>query len=105
MPRKKGPLSKAETFYIEQHVKLGSTIDVIAHDLDRTQQSIEEAFNKIQTQHAANSRVTVGTQMARQAGVTIMTENASTMSDSTRKKTKNTIQNCISIIKKANEQA
>jgi hypothetical protein len=103
MPRKKGPLSKAETFYIEQHVKLGSTIDIIANDLDRTQQSIEQCFNKIQAEHAANSRVTVGTQMARQPGVTIMTENASTMSDSTRKKNKNAKQNCITSIKPINE--
>lgn len=100
MPRKKGPLSKAEMFYIEQHIKFGGTIDVIANDLDRTQQSIEEFFNKTQLEHVASSRVTVGTQMARQPGVTIMTENASTMSDSTRKKSINTPQNCVAKVKK-----
>jgi hypothetical protein len=86
MANKKGPLSKAETFYIDQHVKAGKDIHEIATDLDRAISSIEKRVTKIKKENSKPA--TAGQQFARQSGVTIMTENASTMGDARRRSKK-----------------
>jgi len=84
MANKKGPLSKSETFYIDEHVKSGKSINDIASDLDRAISSIEKRVVKAKKDNNIKTP-TCGDQFARRAGVTIMTENASSMGDVKRK--------------------
>jgi hypothetical protein len=98
MANKKGPLSKAETFYIDQHVKAGKDIHEIATDLDRAISSIEKRVIKAQKENSKSA--TVGDQFARRKGVTIMTENASTMGDAKRKRSQpSKLNTCVTKIK------
>lgn len=78
---KKGPIGKVEAFYIDNNYKSMSVAE-IATDLDRTITSIESYIKKHHVRK--NPVITVGDQFARTDGVTIMTENASTMADSKR---------------------
>jgi hypothetical protein len=99
MASKRGPLSKAETFYITEHAKSGKDINEIATDLDRPAKSIQKCY----TSAVKNNEKTsiVGDQFARQKGAVVMTENASTMSDATRKKRNLTRpQDCVTSVKK-----
>lgn len=97
MASKRGPLSKAEIFYIEEHVKSGKEISDIATDLDRAIKSIEKCFTKAKKE--VSKTVTAGDQFARRPGVTVMTENASTMADATRSKKSPSSLSCITKIK------
>lgn len=97
MGSKRGPLSKAEIFYIEEHVKSGKEIGDIAVDLDRTIKSIEKCFTKAK-KDTTKAAIT-GDQFARRPGVTVMTENASTMADATRTKKSPSSLSCITKIK------
>lgn len=99
MPNKRGPLSKAETFYISEHAKMGKEIGEIATDLDRPIKSIEKCYTKAQKEKSKS--LTVGDQFAFHKGAVVMTENASTMSDATRK-TRNLTrpQDCVTKAKK-----
>ena len=101
MPNKRGPLSKAEVFYIEQHVKAGKSSEEIASDLDRNVKSIESCVEKAQKENPPK-RFIAGDQFARTKGSVIMTENASTMADATRKKKSPKTLDCVTKIK--NEQ-
>lgn len=96
MGNKRGPLSKAELFYVEEHAKSGKDINDIATDLDRTIKSIEKCFTKAKKE---NKPAITGDQFARRPGVTIMTENASTMGDATRTKKSPSSLSCITKIK------
>jgi predicted transcriptional regulator len=82
---KKGPIGKVEGFYIENHYE---TIDIsqIASDLDRPKASVENYVKKL-VKEGKSVGVKVGDHFARRKGVVTMTENASTMSDSKKKKT------------------
>jgi hypothetical protein len=98
MASRRGPLSKAETFYVTEHAKLGKEIQEIATDLDRPIKSIEKCYTK--TQKENKEVFNVGSQMARHKGSVVMTENASTLSDSTRKvQVPTSAQNCVTKIK------
>lgn len=98
MASKRGPLSKAEVFYITEHAKSGKNIQDIATDLDRPAKSIEKCYT--QAQKSSPNSFTVGNQMARSKGSVVMTENASSMSDVTRKnKRPLPTQSCITKIK------
>ena len=101
MANKRGPLSKAETFYVQEHIKLGKAIDEIAADLDRPAKSIEKcaAKAKKETSSSTTARITAGDQFIKQRGAVVMTQNASTMGDVRRGNTKPTSSNCISKIK------
>jgi len=83
MANKKGPLSKVETFYVDAQVKLGTSVESIATDLNRPQSSIESYIVKASKKKEATA---TSDQFARQTGATIMTENASSMIDAKRKK-------------------
>jgi hypothetical protein len=82
MANKKGPLSKVESFYVDAQVKLGTSVEAIATDLNRPQSSVESYIAKA----SKNKKTLAGDQFARQSGTTVMTENASSMIDSRRKK-------------------
>lgn len=93
---KRGPLSKAEIFYIDNNL-YDKIPEDLAKDLDRSITSIEKYIKKSH-RNRKNTIGTVGSQFARSNGTTIMTENASSMSDSKRKfSTQN--RNCITKIK------
>lgn len=95
MPKtKKGPFSKAENFYIEQHCNKLS-VSEIAEDLNRSQSLIEKKVKEAQE----NNEMTVGDQFVRQSGATIMTENASTMADVVRQKGPTLPTSCVTKIK------
>ena len=76
---KKGPLSKVETYYIEHnHSKI--SVQEIATDLDRPVSAVEKFIKKIKSDRVTNVKSTViSEQFARQSGAVVMTENASTM--------------------------
>lgn len=75
---KKGSLSAAERFYIEQHA-FTEDVPNIAITLDRTVSQVQEFKNEFV---ANKSRV--GGQFARQKNVTLMTQGASQMGDTHR---------------------
>lgn len=89
---KKGPIGKVEAFYIDHHYQTATSSD-LALDLDRTVRSIELYIKKnftdkqksITSIKQDNGTLTAGDQFIRENGAVIMTENASTISDETRK--------------------
>jgi len=74
---KRGPLSKAEEYYIQGH-RANTPVETIAADLVRSKDQVEKWIKKNPVEE---SKLTVGDQFARQSGATIMTENASSMAD------------------------
>jgi hypothetical protein len=99
MANKKGPLSKVEVFYIQEHVKLGKDIHDIATDLDRGIKSIEKCVTKAQKEFAPKP-LTTSDQFARTKGSVVMTENASTMGDVRKRKLPPKTESCITTAKK-----
>ena len=83
MASKRGPLSKAETFYITEHAKIGKNINDIAVDLDRPVRSIQKCYTSASKEN--NNAFVVGNQFAKHKGSVVMTENASSMADERRK--------------------
>ena len=89
---KKGPLSKAEKFYIENHTDL--SIASLCKDLDRAKSTVNKflktlpAVNQEQGPAPVASKETpTMSQFARNGkGSTVMTENASVMGDEHRGK-------------------
>jgi hypothetical protein len=99
MANKKGPLSKVEVFYIQEHVKLGKDIHGIAADLDRGIKSIERCVTKAQKEFSSKP-LTASDQFARTKGSVVMTENASTMGDVVRKrKLPPKTEACVTVVK------
>lgn len=99
MASKKGPLSKAEVFYITEHAKLGKEIGEVAQDLDRPIKSVEKCYTQAKIDN--EKPLTAGEQFAKHKGSVIMTQNASTLSDSRRKsRSSPKSKNCITSIKK-----
>ena len=88
---KKGPLGTAETFYVKEHLKTNA-VEEIAKALDRPIVTIQREADKIEDE--SPSRVTAGEQMGRREGVTIMTENASSLADTRRKKPQKKQRDC-----------
>ena len=79
---KRGQLSKVETFYIDENFR-SMSVEELATDLNRNIKSIETYIKK--TYKTKKSGTTAGEHFIRQNGVTIMSENASTIADATRK--------------------
>ena len=96
---KKGPLGKAEEFYVKHHYKT-NTVDEIAKELDRPKATIRKRVEACKKEDG--EKLTAGSQIARQPGVAIMTENASSFSDETKKvaKKSNKITSCTTRITK-----
>tara|TARA_B100000085_G_scaffold33308_1_gene27412 strand:- start:1849 stop:2148 length:300 start_codon:yes stop_codon:yes gene_type:complete len=95
---KKGPLSKAEAFYIDGNHKSMDVVD-IATDLNRSITSIESYIKKNHNkEHVAGTKA--GDHFHSHKGSTVMTENASTMSDEKKKvNTNNFNPKCMTRIK------
>jgi hypothetical protein len=94
---KKGPLGKAEVFYIESFYE-ERTPQEIAKDLDRAISSVKKEFARLESLKDSEP-LTAGSQFARREGIVTMTENASAVSDSNRKTVDNLSRSCISRIK------
>lgn len=92
---KKGPLSKAECFYIQHH---HNKLDLaqLSSDLNRPIDILEKWIKKNVTETPASIRA--GDHFGRTKGAVVMTENVSAMSDSKRKKPQPR-QSCITKIK------
>tara|TARA_B100001778_G_C18497193_1_gene587887 strand:- start:72 stop:359 length:288 start_codon:yes stop_codon:yes gene_type:complete len=91
---KRGPLNKAELYYVEGN-RDSLTPEQIAEDLTRSKTTIENYLKK-------NPKVegtSVGDQFARQSGATVMTENASSMSDAHKANFEKPQKDCIARIK------
>jgi hypothetical protein len=94
---KKGPLGKAEVFYIESFYG-ERTPQELAKDLDRAISSVKKEFKRLENLKDSEP-ITAGSQFARRDGVVTMTENASAVSDANRKVSDNLSRSCISRIK------
>ena len=75
---KKGPLGKAEKFYVEGHYKTTDAKE-IAKELDRPITAVKKHIDKVKTEEPKLH--TAGGQMARQDGIVTMTQSASELSD------------------------
>ena len=95
---KKGPISKIESFYIDNN--RDKDIAEIAVDLDRSVSSIEKYLKKNVTEAPRQTSVKAGDQFARNdRGSVVMTENASQMSDERRKTVIKKPSHCVTKIK------
>ena len=93
---KKGPLSKAEKFYIENHKDFD--IKDLCKDLDRAQSIIKTFVSSLPV---SQKETPLYRQFARNdKGATVMTENASSMADDKRSTTSKQRPSCVTSIKK-----
>jgi hypothetical protein len=95
---KKGPLGKAEVFYIESFF-WGINPQQHAQELYRGVYYVKKEFKRLENLKDSEP-ITAGSQFARRDGVVTMTENASAVSDANRKVSDNLSRSCISRIKK-----
>ena len=79
---KKGPLGKAEIYYVKGHYK-GSEAKQIAKELDRPISAIQRTIDELSKEDAGGKKG-AGEQMARQEGVVVMTENSSSTSEANK---------------------
>ena len=97
---KKGPVSKVEAFYIEQNYR-DMDVAELATDLDRSITSVEKYIKKNIVKTSPQQVGTrAGDHIVSNRGSTIMTENASTLSDEKRKFQTRPTSKCITKIKK-----
>lgn len=101
---KTGPLSKAEMFYIEHKFPEGISVDDLSKELDRTKKSIQDFVNKKKLSTVVESRkeTLLSQQFAKNRGSTVMTPNASIISDEYRptfNRDKTSRRQCITKIK------
>lgn len=83
---KKGPLGKAEQFYIESKYKEVS-LDDLCKELDRAKTTVNKHIEKCKKKEQAAGVHDISSQFAKNDnGATVMTPNASEMSDSFRAK-------------------
>lgn len=95
---KRGPLSKIEAFYVQHNYP---TLDAaeLAVELDRPIRSIENYIKKNVTKEKKLSPVNASDQFIRKSGSTVMTENASTITDELKKQVTKINKSCITKIK------
>jgi len=77
---KKGPLGKAEIFYVGGHYK-EQDAKQIAKDLDRSISAVESQIEKFEKEEASSSPFSTNSKLGRREGIVIMTENASAASE------------------------
>ena len=94
---KKGPLGKAEIFYVKGHYEK-QEVEQIAKDLDRALSLIRKQIAKFE-EGQPKKKPTSGEKMARRDGVVIMTETASQMSDGVKSRPSNRPNHCTTKIK------
>lgn len=80
---KKGPLGKAEEYYVKGHY---GSMDAkqIAKELDRPIGIVKKHIEKVKKDEP-DGRISAGNMMGRQDGVVVMTESASSMSEEFKK--------------------
>lgn len=85
---KKGPLGKAEQFYIKEQYKAMS-VDDICKELDRAKTLVKRHVVKCKKEEdkEAEEAFTVGSQFGIRNGSVVMTQNASQMSDDAKSST------------------
>ena len=100
---KKGPLSKAEKFYIEsKHSE--ATLEELCKELDRAKSLVKTHITKCKKKKETEQRNDISSLFAsNDNGATVMTPNASEMADAMRGKTSETVrqQKCITSIRRA----
>ena len=94
---KKGPLGRAEIFYVKGHYK-AQAVEEIAKDLDRALSLIRKQISKLE-EGQPKKKPTAGESMARRDGVVVMTETASEMSDGVRTRPNSRPSHCTTKIK------
>ncbi len=99
MANKKGPLGKAEIFYIEEKYKNGTEIEEISTDLSRPQFMIEKHIAKNKIQQVKKTGMEAGEHFAKHKGTIVMTENASTLADAQKKVTVKKPSSCVTKIR------
>lgn len=99
MANKKGPLGKAEMFYIEEKFKSGQTIEEISIDLNRPQFMVDKYIEKNKIQQVKKTGMEAGEHFVKYKGATIMTENASTLADAQKKNAIRKPSTCITKIR------
>ena len=76
---KKGPIGKAEAFYIENQLSRIEVKQKLAEDLDRTVKAIKTFIKKNKLDDKPS--ISVDNHIAKQKGSVVMTESASSMID------------------------
>lgn len=94
---KRGPIGKVEGFYIEQHLS-SITVEDIALDLDRSVASVK-AYIKKNKLTVEKPKTLLDRNIARHKGGAVMTESASSLSDSKKRPMEKPRPNCITTIK------
>jgi len=94
---KKGPLGKAETFYIDNHYEDVDALQ-LATDLDRTVSSIKK-YIKTCVDNKSSSFTKAGDHFNSKKGSTVMTENASTIADENKLPSTPRQNHCVTKIK------
>ena len=97
---KKGPLSKAERFYIESKHST-SDIEVLCKDLDRAKSIVKTHIAKCKKEDSKNKNDIASQFATNENGATVMTPNASERGDALRGKITETTRqhNCTTSIK------
>ena len=81
---KKGPLSKAERFFIDNH--LDKPVDDLCKDLDRAKSTINKYLDSKPKEEAKENSLLYDQFARNDRGSTVMTQNAAEMGDSLRGK-------------------
>jgi len=105
---KKGPLGKAEKFYIEQkYVDLG--LEQVCKELDRAKGVVEKHAKTqklVEEEPAIKPKSRLAEQFAQSRGATVMTENASQMGDEFKRRKNSTekTRQCTVTIRRLNNE-
>ena len=94
---KKGPLGKAETFYIDNHYETVDAVD-LATELDRTVSAVKKYIKKC-VDNKSSSAMKAGEHFNSKRGSTVMTENASTIADENKSVSTPRQNHCVTKIK------
>jgi len=103
---KKGPLSKAEKFYIENK-HIDTEIETLCKELDRAKSIVKTHIAKCKKEEDKSKAHDISSQFAKNdSGATIMTPNASEMGDAFKTKTSETVRknNCITSIRRGKNE-
>ena len=79
---KKGPLSKAERFYLEHHKSVD--LDTLCKDLDRAKSSVKKFLGTLPKEKKTEDSLLYQQFGRNEKGSTVMTQSASEMADSRR---------------------
>jgi len=95
---KKGPLSKAEAFYIKHHYKVND-VDELSKELNRAKSLVESHVIKCRKEDEKNEVLSVSNQMGFRKGSAVMTEGAAILADTIKRGLPSKPSNCVTKIK------